>query len=345
MPLDGEAAIGPIAEEEDGTTTPKAKKPRKEKKQIVDAVIELANGPGARVGRGRNAQVGGQKVPPEILTEPTYIPSSPTVARLLQIRADPLAHFMPTITPKSGGPSMVCAAPVGLNLAPELQALFMRPARGIGQNKRRGAAGDKAAAKDARAGSAGADLDEPEPVEEGRRESVAPSIRSGAPGRGSSLAPMDSVGAGFDDSANMDSFRFEVPDGELPPADIELPPVDDLPSRDPSVAASDRARSRSRFSTPGAAFEDEGMTGADATCPIAAFDIRQTQSQASQTPSDIPDVREDGKGYSKNTVKAISLIRKELQPTDDGEEGAEKVMHFNEMAHKVRSRARLTGTC
>ena len=35
-----------------------AKKQRKEKKQIIDPVTELADGPGARVGRGRNAGLG-----------------------------------------------------------------------------------------------------------------------------------------------------------------------------------------------------------------------------------------------------------------------------------------------
>ena len=53
------------------------------------------------------------------------------------------------------------------------------------------------------------------------------------------------------------------------------------------------------------------------TCPIALFNDRtvanQSQSQTqSQGPSEGCD---DGKGCSKNTVKALAVIRRELQPS------------------------------
>ena len=62
------------------------------------------------------------------------------------------------------------------------------------------------------------------------------------------------------------------------------------------------------------------------------FDNRETQSQEASTQAS----SDDGKGYSKNTVKALSVIRRELQPAED-EEDEEKVMSFKQMANKVHS--------
>jgi cohesin complex subunit SCC1 len=343
-------------EEGDGTTPKKAKRARKEKKQIVDAVIELANGPGPRTGRGRgrganaNGGYAAPAVPPEILATPSYVPSNPAVARLLEIRADPLAHFMPTIPAGKGQnqtqDAMVCAAPPGMDLAPELTALFMRPVRGSaahGVNKRKGEAAKQVVDTDGEGKSEG-EVEEPEV---GRRQSsIAPSLRTLDR---NSLGPLD---VGFNDSANLDSFQIDIPqdqDMDVGMEGIELPPVDDagldLGGRERSQSAhpSDRARSRSRLSTPGMAYEDEGMSFADAACPIAAFDIRSqtsgsqaSQSQAQAGQGDLPDVREDGKGYSKNTIKAINLIRAELGPSEEAKEDEEKVMSFKKMSEKVR---------
>lgn len=103
-------------------------------------------------------------------------------------------------------------------------------------------------------------------------------------------------------------------------------------------AGFDRGRSKSvarselsRLSTP---FGDEGEeTYADLECPIAVFDMKG-QSQASETPSASS---QDGKGYSKNTMKALGLVRGELQPSDEDDEDVEKIMSFKKMTHKVRS--------
>lgn len=77
-------------------------------------------------------------------------------------------------------------------------------------------------------------------------------------------------------------------------------------------------------------FDETEPTYADSACPIATFDERGAPSQA---PAEAEAQRDD-KGYSKNTVKALGLIRGELE-VEEG--GAEKVMSFNEMANKVRS--------
>ncbi|KAJ7435654.1 hypothetical protein B0H11DRAFT_2256988 [Mycena galericulata] len=79
-------------------------------KRIMDPVTEL---PG-RIG-ATNAT--------SILTAQKFIPKSSIVRRLLKIRQDPLAHFMPTEV-KPGG-RFICVAPPGV--APELRESFMRP--------------------------------------------------------------------------------------------------------------------------------------------------------------------------------------------------------------------------
>jgi cohesin complex subunit SCC1 len=66
-------------------------------------------------------------------------------------------------------------------------------------------------------------------------------------------------------------------------------------------------------------------TYADLECPIVAFDTKAS-NQVSETDST------GGKGYSKNTVRALGIVRKELEPV----EGEEKVLSFKYMATKVR---------
>jgi len=121
-----------------------------------------------------------------------------------------------------------------------------------------------------------------------------------------------------------------------------MPVVEDVPMPDVSVEQEEipRARSvsiapsrRSRMSTPALEhetlpFDETEPTYADSTCPIAQFDERGAASQAT------PEVesQHDDKGYSRNTIKALGLIRGELQ-VEEG--GTEKVMSFNEMANKV----------
>jgi len=122
-----------------------------------------------------------------------------------------------------------------------------------------------------------------------------------------------------------------------------MPVVEDVPMPDISVEQEEipRGRSasiapshRSRMSTPALEnppFDESEPTYADSTCPIAMFDERGASSQA---PSEAE--QRDGKGYSRNTIKALGLIRGELQVEEGGAEG---VMSFNEMANKASRRA------
>ncbi|KAI0072661.1 hypothetical protein K474DRAFT_1628650 [Panus rudis PR-1116 ss-1] len=310
-----EVELTPRVEPETG----KVKRKPKEKKQIIDTVTELANGPGARVGRGRGAAA----LPPppdvsEILTEHQFLPRSTLAMRLLEIREDPLSHFLPTKVTPNG--TFFCAAPPGL--APELQELFMRPVQSLSAQKRRASPEkepEQPPSPSKRARTEGSVAgEEIEDVEQARRaSSVAPSIALGS----EALGGRASIGPGleFPDTGGVEDFQMDIPEFEMQ-ADL-------LPE--------ERARSKSvlselsRLTTPAPEAEGE-ETYADASCPIAIFDDRSssTQDQSSQASSD--------DGYSRNTVKALAIIRRELQPTP---EEPEKVMSFKKMSEKATKRA------
>lgn len=301
----------------------KAKRKQKEKKAIVDNETELKDGPGAR-GRGRNHGLGSQvnKDVSDIITEHHYLPRSTLVMRLLEIRNDPLSYFMPTkVTPEG---AFFYAGPPGL--APELTEMFMRPALTGNPSKKRGASPSKGPSKKRKLAG---EEDEDE-IEQARRKeaSVAPSIALGSDALGRvSAGPgleFDNTNTGFDD------FQMNVPDFDIP----AMPDVQ--PDRARSVSAA--PSQRSRLSTPAldnAIFDDERETYADLSCPIALFDERGSQSQRDSDSQS--DGKSDGKDYSRNTVKALTVIRKELQVETDEDE--DKVMSFNKMSEKASRRA------
>lgn len=298
----------------------KAKRKPKEKKQIIDSVTELEDGPGAKAGRGRNAGLGAalKKDVSGIITEHHFLPRSAIVMRLLEIREDPLAHFLPTKTTPNG--TFFCAAPPGL--APELSEMFMRPLNHAINPKRRGAS------PSGRGPNKKPRLEEDEDVEQGvRAGSVVPSIGLGSDalgGRGDSIGPVDGFDFGDNTGMGMDDFQMDLglggEDGERGKT-----PLTDL----------------SRLSTPMAdGMDGEETSYANAECLIAGMDSRPSQQTQSQSQAVEKDAAEgEGKGYSKNTVKALGIIRKELQPTaDEGEqEEEEKVLSFRKMADKVCS--------
>lgn len=293
---------------------------RKDKKQIFDAVTELAGGPGARVGGGRGA---GQSQRPDvsgIVTENHYLPSSPVVIRLLEIRADPISHFLPTrITPAG---TFFSAAPPGL--APELAELFMRPVQSLAAPKRRGEAADQPSSKRPRVEGSVVGDDE---VEQARRASVAPSLALGSEtlGRESVAGDLefgDTTGAMED---------FQLPEFEMAPGEqMELERA-----RSKSAAPSEL----SRLTTPPAddvPMQEGQETYADMPCQIAEFDERTSSSQSGESGAS---QSEDGKGYSKNTVKALTIIRRELGPVTGEEHPEDKVMSFKRMSQKATRRA------
>ncbi|KAH9948687.1 Rec8 like protein-domain-containing protein [Amylocystis lapponica] len=307
-----------------GPQAEKARK-RKDKKQIIDSVTELADGPGANVGRGRHAGLGAQMTRDvaDIVTEHHFLPRSALVMRLLEIRDDPVAHFLPTRTTNVG--TFFCAAPPGL--APELAEMFMRPVEVHAAPKRRGVSPGASPSKRRRVEGSVAGEEE---VEQARRASVAPSMGLGSEvlGRGS-VVP----GAGFefgDNTGGMEDFQLDIPEFEMG----GVGETDVQRARSKSVLSE-----LSRLTTPGpegVPMEEGDETYADVTCPIAAFDDRSAGSQSQSVESATSD---DGKGYSKNTVKALAVIRRELQPMAGEEHDEEKVMSFKRMSEKASRRA------
>ncbi|KAL0956279.1 hypothetical protein HGRIS_002437 [Hohenbuehelia grisea] len=308
--------------------TPVAKQRKvKERKQIIDVVTELDNGVGSGRGRGNARDALGPPVPQDvssITTEQRFLPRSTVVMRLLEIRHDPVAHFLPTkVTP---GGSFYCSAPPGMT--PELAQLFMRPASGLG-SKRRGASPHKGHSKKAR--TDGSVIGEEDELEQPRRAgSRAPSMALNSDILARATSVGHDGGLDFGDIAPpMDDFQMDVPEFGGP--GIDLP----LDGREPSMALTDR----SRMSTPAVdGLLDDGEDNyADASCPIALFDQRPaTQSQVPETSADPVD--NEGKGYSKNTVKALSIIRKELRPVPEAE-SQEKTLSFQKMSDKASRRA------
>jgi cohesin complex subunit SCC1 len=291
-----EQPVEPVVEE----------KRKRKKKQIFDDLTELEGR-----GRGGLGPLNAMDVS-SILTDHQYLPRSSVVMRLLEIRDDPIAHFLPTKVTPNG--TFFFAGPPGI--APELQEMFMRPvATYIPSSKRRGASPEKPPSKRARIEGEGiiAPEDDGEPGQ-ARRTSVAPSQ-----GVGSEILGRESIGPGFEfdtSGLGMEDFQMDIGKEDLPPVELV---------REKSVAPSELTRI-SRATTP--ALEEGEETYADLECPIAAFDMKGS-SQASDT--DNAGASTDGKGYSKNTVRALGIIRKELEPV----EGEEKVVSFNHMATKV----------
>ncbi|KAH8119289.1 Rec8 like protein-domain-containing protein [Phellopilus nigrolimitatus] len=290
---------GADAAGQENQESPTKKRKFTNKKQIIDAITELEDGPGMNVGHVS-----------DIVTKQHFLPRSRSVMRLLEIRQDPLAHFLPTRNTPTG--TYFCAAPPGL--APELTDMFMRPIINVLSSKRREMSPDKPNKK-ARLDQENAD----EEVEQARRAgSLAPSL-----GLGSEVLRRGSVGpdfeqglqfAGDNTGIGMDDYQF----------DVDMNVGGDM----------DRERSKSRLSTPAAdgdLFDETRETYADSSCPIAMFDDKPSQTQSQQEAAD-----QEGKGYSRTTVKALTVIRKELQPTAAKKE---KVTSFQEMSHKASRRA------
>ena len=301
--------VGKQAEQPEEPTVEERRK--RKKKQIFDDLTELEGR-----GRGGLGPLNAVDVS-SILTDHQYLPRSSVVMRLLEIREDPISHFLPTKVTPNG--TFFFAGPPGI--APELQEMFMRPVTTfVPASKRRGTSPEKPPSKRARIEPEGevsaVPEDEGEPGQ-ARRASVAPSQ-----GIGSEILGRESVGPAFDfDNAGlgMEDFQMDIGGEDIPPVELV---------RGKSVAPSELTRI-SRASTPAVEAAEGEETYADLECPIAAFDMKGS----SQVSEESAGTSSDGKGYSKNTVRALGIVRKELEVAEDDDQ--DKVLSFNHMATKV----------
>ena len=208
----------------------------------------------------------------------------------------------------------------------------MRPVGNAVPPKRRAASPDKSPSKRPRLEG---NAPEDEELEQGRRAaSVVPShgLGSDVLGRGS-IGPEGILDFG-DQSGGIEDFQLEVPD-------YDGPMGGDVDMKRGRQSLSAPLSPLSRLTTPGLEelpIEEGDESYADAACPIAMFDARPSQSQSTQTQTTEREGsagEHDGKGYSKNTIKAVAILRHELRPVA-GQEDQDKVLSFREMADKVR---------
>jgi cohesin complex subunit SCC1 len=264
---------------------------------------------------------------------------------LLEIQADPISHFMPTKTTPQG--SFFCAAPPSMTHAPELAAMFMFPVRDPKEVRRRADADDANPRSPKKAKLANG------AVMNVHDENMDESVQIGRRGAGSEhlfdVSGMDQYAGGGAD------FTFDAGDGgmgmDLDALDINL----DIPAGDDAIRRQ-KHRAVSRLvddtrSTPG--FDDQDHIGMDTydaqSCTIGMFDMRSTKDSAqTQTQAEREAMREEAedidqstervqsKGYSKNTLKAIAVIRKGLENEEDADD---QFLSFTKVAQKASRRA------
>jgi cohesin complex subunit SCC1 len=239
--------------------------------------------------------------------------------RLLEIRADPIAHFLPTKTMPDGH-QFLCAAPPGM--APELADMFLFPVFERRRQRDGEGSGERAAK---RARTAASEISEPGMAR--RAGSETRSHMSGA-----FFGGADDTG-GWDaqgDHGGMD-VDIDVPMIGTGKLDIDVEGAVSRPYKAVEGLVDDTR------STPGFMGDEDPMANYDdLVCPIGIFDLRpqgdKTQTQT-QDEGEIV-VGESGKGFSQNTVRALGVIQRELR--DDGEEVDEgKVLSFNKVSQKV----------
>ena len=280
----------------------RSKKKHKDRRQIIDSVTEILpsdmNRRGVAAANPLNTDIS------SITTEQRFLPRSSIVIRLLEIRDDPLSHFLPVqVTPKG---TFFSAAPPGLT--PELSELFMHPVQGTTTQKRKASSPTPTSSPTKRLR---------QDIEQARRADTLP------------LSPMpenihlDRKSPGIDAG-----FEFPNPSAVIDDFELGVPMDLDMDGERARSVATDR----SRLSSLGPA-----VSYGDSTCPISIFDVSQpTQpSQLADIDQEYTEIAEHDKhGYSKNTMKALGLIRKELQPGLE-DETEQKMLSFTKISHKV----------
>ncbi|SCZ90882.1 BZ3500_MvSof-1268-A1-R1_Chr1-3g02345 [Microbotryum saponariae] len=278
-----------------------AKGAKKARKQLMDASIELAQGN----GRSRH------------LKEPSYLPRSRLHLRLLELERD-----VTTNLPSSVSDATELFAPTGF--APELKGLYEMPTR------------RELIRIEGRASSA-----VPDEVELGRKRQA--SLAFSAADK-DAYAPFDDLefGGGEDQGGmdlamefdtSRDDFRFDLDDNAAAPAKDS--------NRTPR--ASPRKKQRVEEGESALDLADEDRTGSLSKGPLAVFDNASTgpvsaptatQSQSLGATEEEEMLAANGKTkWSKNTVKAITVLNDELQGDD------EATLEFSHVAQQVTKKA------
>ncbi|EJU04289.1 hypothetical protein DACRYDRAFT_114642 [Dacryopinax primogenitus] len=307
----------------DKVTSKSAKDKKKAllKRQAIDAITELDEGDAFGQSFGNE-----DKDLSGILADHPLLPGSRSMLRLLQVRADPLAHFLPTKTLNAD--TYFIAAPPGL--APELAELFTFPT-----NRRRYAEdeGEAPTPKRPRFSETEVEMGRREEGDAGRSLVIGDDVL-GAGG------PQDDGGFMFDESGDAPMMDIEMDRDGWGVSGRQGTP------RPGSKAPDGRAASEAVFSRLSTPYLDDGDVGGisydNLTCPIEIFDTRQKDdTQPTQSGEDSEDVdaqvaEAKQHGFSKNTLKAVAILKKELHPTPSK---ADKKLSFNQVSQKASRRA------
>ncbi|KAF8309428.1 hypothetical protein DL93DRAFT_2085706 [Clavulina sp. PMI_390] len=354
-----------IAELADSAAAKKRTKPSAKKVVILDSVLELADQPGFKGKKG----LGQFKDPDvsEITTEQRFLRRSKTVMKLLEIQADPVAHFMPTVTLPGKENSFFYAGPPGL--PEELKEMFMFPVRDL-RRGREDDANPRSAKKARIAGGAGAAAGD-ESVELGMRAASQGLDDITGLGPGGDTTMDFGAGLGEDYAGAGADFTFDTGAGMgVDMMDIDLPDV--RGGMDEADAARQmKHRSVSRLvddtdlrSTPGLGDDIGGGAGIEfdtydsQSCTIGLFDMRSTKDSQSQSQSlnrrerdetqqeeaeqiDKSTEKVQSKGFSKNTVKAMAVIKKGLESAaaPSAASASDAFLSFNEVASNASRKA------
>jgi cohesin complex subunit SCC1 len=282
----------PPVEDEVAKKSPKKKGP---KKQIVDSVIELDDGPGLRPGRNGQMESQPKRDLSGILAEQRFLPQSRTVMRLMGIREDPLSHFFPTKATPNG--TFLYTGPAWLN--PKLAELYLQPVTNLSAKRAGRFDDDQGAHKKPRL-----ENDNEAEVEMPRDGSVAPSLHGSDAHARMSMGPDMNM-----DFGDMGGMEFDQG------MDFSTGPLEGIPE--------------DRLSTPGADLGVEGESYSDATCKIGMFDHQLSQLPENETTG----TDQTSAGFSKNTRKAISFLKKELDVLSS--QPGDNTVHFADVSQKV----------
>ncbi|KAN0064898.1 sister chromatid cohesion protein 1 [Thecaphora frezii] len=294
----------------------------KARKQLIDARTELPESQlGGRpvlgsLSQGLSqgaSQLAGADLD-DILTEERYLPRSRAYLRLLTIRQDPTAHFLPYADPSNKDKSSFFIGPTGL--APELSEMFTFDLSAMRRRRAAAIADDEGPSKRARIE---AEEDEAEVARRADESSRRESLGLGPIGEDSNL-DITLGGNDFDLPPMDENLNLDLGLGDQP-EDGVAPRRSQRKSRGGEAIEEESETGRlpalSRMSTPDA----EGHDGSESftpslTNPLASFDVRPTdekvQDEVAAMIASSEEQEATTQGWSKNTVRALRIVRSQL---------------------------------
>ena len=279
---------------------PTARRKVREKRQIVDSITELQDDIESSYPRFDDTQdaIG-------TMAEQQFLRKSPIVLRLLEVHKNPAIHFFNGKGKQQN--AFHCAAPSGLQ--PELTRLFMRPTRRHLAKKRSLSPSGYLSSKRPRTENIEGIPDVE--LEYGRKDaSPTASLRLGSDVLRRSI-DLDIAPIIAEDRATHPDEEMDVRPDTF---ELEL----DMPSTYPHVLKSPQEPALTHV---------VNKTLTDDSCPLAVLGSGPLHHSQDAEPS-------VGRGsFSKNTLRAMEIIRKELSPSAPG--GKAKTLNFQALSDKA----------